>query len=132
MYRQSRRLLVAIVSAMLSMPASAIGQDATSSGDPRAEIDAVLVAAAPAKLLVAERFVATREWAVDAATIGFEAPADIPGTIEIDHGTIAVSFTGPAANGNMLWLVPNDAGSGTVTWTCETTLPAELKPEGCR
>lgn len=133
-----RRHAFAIALAMLSTSFLAAAQDAAQTApqdaaDPAATVAAALQAAAPAKLAIAERFATQQDWAVDADAIGYRAPEGTPADVTIDHGTIAINFTAPAAlAGNTLWLVPTDGGGGRVDWTCETTLPAASKPEGCR
>ena len=136
-----RRHALAIALAMLSTSFVAAAQDAAQAAaqaaapatDPAAVVEAALQAAAPAKLAIAERFATQQDWAVDADAIGYRAPEGTPADVTIDHGTIAINFTAPAAlAGNTLWLVPTDGGGGRVDWTCETTLPAGSKPEGCR
>lgn len=105
---------------------------AFASGAPvldAATVQAGLMAAAPVKLAVAERFAKTGVWADS-------DPSADAGASDIDQTSVSVGSGGVITiaytTGAEIVLTPADGGNGRVNWNCSTkAVPAELIPAGC-
>lgn len=106
----------------LALASEAIALDA-------ATVQAGLMAAAPAKLSVAEQFSKTGVWADSNATANIESDTSSSASVSVGaRGVITVAYPTGAA----IVLTPADGGNGRVTWTCSShAIPDELVPQGC-
>ena len=105
---------------------------AIASGVPAldaATLEAGLMAAAPAKSSVSEKFAKTGVWADSDVAADFWPSEHDPATVSVGTGgVITITYAG----GEVILLTPTDGGNGQVDWSCSTkAIPAELMPAGC-